>query len=87
MAKKNVELNRNRHTKRTPKPTDPMLAVIRFDDAAGKPIAVIANFAAHPVTMDTMILKFSADYPGALQNRVEESLTRTACSCRAPRAT
>jgi hypothetical protein len=74
VAKKNVELNRNRHTKRTPKPTDPMLAVIRFDDAAGKPIAVIANFAAHPVTMDTMILKFSADYPGALQNRVETAL-------------
>jgi hypothetical protein len=74
VAKKNVELNRNRHTKRTPKPTDPMLAVIRLDDAAGKPIAVIVNFAAHPVTMDTLVLKFSADYPGALQNRVEESL-------------
>ncbi|HEX2475076.1 MAG TPA: neutral/alkaline non-lysosomal ceramidase N-terminal domain-containing protein [Lacipirellulaceae bacterium] len=78
VAKKNVELNRNRHTKRTPRPTDPLLAVIRFDDAAGKPIAVIANFAAHPVTMDTMILKFSADYPGALQNRVESSL-KTNC--------
>lgn len=78
VAKKNVEMNRNRHTKRTPKPTDPMLAVIRFDDAAGKPIAVIANFAAHPVTMDTMILKFSADYPGALQNRVEASM-KTNC--------
>jgi hypothetical protein len=74
VIKKNLELNRNRHTKRTTKPTDPMLAVIRLDDAGGKPIAVIANFAAHPVTMDTMELKFSADYPGALQNRVEESL-------------
>jgi neutral ceramidase len=74
VASKNLELNRNRHTKRTPKPTDPMLAVIRFDDAAGKPIAVIANFAAHPVTIDTMVLKFSADYPGALQTRVETSL-------------
>jgi neutral ceramidase len=78
VAKKNVEMNRNRHTKRTPKPTDPMLAVIRFDDVVGKPIAVIANFAAHPVTMDTMILKFSADYPGALQNRVEASM-KTNC--------
>jgi hypothetical protein len=78
VAKKNVELNRNRHTKRAPKPTDPMLAVIRFDDADGRPIAVIANFAAHPVTMDTMILKFSADYPGALQNRVETAL-KTNC--------
>lgn len=74
VAKKDLELNRNRHTKRAPKPTDPMLAVIRFDDLTGKPIAVIANFAAHPVTMDTMVLKFSPDYPGALQRRVEESL-------------
>jgi hypothetical protein len=78
VAKKNVELNRNRHTKRPIKPTDPMLAVIRFDDAAGKPIAVIANFAAHPVTMDTMQLKFSPDYPGALQTRVEETM-KTNC--------
>jgi hypothetical protein len=78
VAKKNLDLNRNRHTKRASKPTDPMLAVIRFDDAEGKPIAVIANFAAHPVTMDTMTLKFSADYPGALQNRVEASL-KTNC--------
>jgi neutral ceramidase len=78
VGKANVAMNRNRHTKRTPKPTDPMLAVIRFDDASGKPIAVVANFAAHPVTMDTMILKFSADYPGALQKQVEESL-KTNC--------
>jgi hypothetical protein len=75
VAKENVELNRNRHTKRTPKPTDPMLAVIRFDDSAGKPIAVIANFAAHPVTLDSKLLMFSPDYPGALQRRVEKSLT------------
>jgi hypothetical protein len=74
VAKKNIELNRNRHTKRTTKPTDPMLAVIRFDDATGRPIAVVANFAAHPVTMDKMLLKFSPDYPGPLQTRVEETL-------------
>jgi neutral ceramidase len=78
VAKKNLKMNRNRHTKRTPKPTDPMLAVIRFDDAAGKPIAIISNYAAHPVTMDTMVLKFSADYPGAMQNRVE-ALMKTNC--------
>jgi hypothetical protein len=39
---------------------------------------VIANFAAHPVTEDEMMLKFSADYPGALKKRVEESL-KTNC--------
>ncbi|MBA4107940.1 MAG: hypothetical protein C0485_19585 [Pirellula sp.] len=74
VAKKNVAWNRNRHSKRAIKSTDPMLAVIRLDDYAGQPIAVIANFAAHPVTADEGMLKFSADFPGALQRRVEESM-------------
>ena len=74
VAKKNVAWNRNRHSKRAVRPTDPMLAVIRLDDHAGQPIAVIANFAAHPVTADEGMLKFSADYPGALQTRVEKAL-------------
>jgi neutral ceramidase len=69
-----VNLNRNRHTKREPKPTDPMLAVLRFDDLAGKPIAVLVNFAAHPVMTDTKALKYSADYPGFLKNKVEAEL-------------
>jgi hypothetical protein len=73
VAKKDLELNRNRHTKQTTKPTDPMLAVIRFDTADGKPLAVIVNYAAHPVTLPGEVLKFSPDYPGALQNRVESA--------------
>jgi hypothetical protein len=74
VAKKNLELNRNRHTKRSPKPTDPMLAVIRFDDSQGKPIAVVVNYAAHPVTLPGELLKFSPDYPGHLQARVEKAM-------------
>ena len=74
VAKKNVELNRNRHTKQTVRPVDPMLAVIRFDSADGKPLAVLANFAAHPVTLDESMLKFSPDYPGFLQKRVETAM-------------
>ncbi len=74
VGKKNLELNRNRHTKRTPKPTDPELAVIRFDAADGKPLAVVVNYAAHPVTLPGELLKFSRDYPGALQDRVESAM-------------
>jgi neutral ceramidase len=70
-----VTLNRNRHTKREPKATDPMLAVLRFDDQAGKPIAVLVNFAAHPVMTEEKVLKFSADYPGFLKNKVEAELS------------
>ncbi len=74
VAKKDVKLNRNRHTKRIPKATDPMLAVLRFDDMQGKPIAVLVNFAAHPVMTEEAILKYSADYPGFLQRKVEAGL-------------
>jgi hypothetical protein len=74
VATESVTLNRNRHTKREPKVTDPMLAVIRFDDLAGKPIAVLVNFAAHPVMTEAKLLKYSADYPGFLKNKVEAAL-------------
>ena len=70
-----VTLNRNRQTKREPKATDPILAVLRFDDQAGKPIAILVNFAAHPVMTEGKILKYSADYPGFLKNKVEAALS------------
>ncbi len=75
VATESVTLNRNRHTKRQPKATDPTLAVIRFDDLMGKPIAVLVNFAAHPVMTEGKILKYSADYPGFLKNKVAAKLT------------
>jgi hypothetical protein len=75
VATESVSLNRNRHTKREPKVTDPMLAVIRFDNEAGKPIAVLVNFAAHPVMTDAKRLKYSADYPGFLKHKVEGELS------------
>ena len=62
--------NRNRHTKIEPKPSDRELAVMRFDDAAGKPVAILVNFAAHPTTLPSSTLKFSADYVGALKAEV-----------------
>jgi neutral ceramidase len=74
VAVESVSLNRNRHTKREPKVTDPMLAVIRFDDHDGKPIAVLVNFAAHPVMTEAKLLNYSADYPGFLKNKVEAEL-------------
>lgn len=66
--------NRNRHTKFEPKPVDHELAVMRIDDLTGKSIATIINFAAHPTTLPAEMLKFSADYVGALKREVENSL-------------
>ncbi len=73
-----LTLNRNRHTKRPNRVTDPMLAAMRFDDESGKPIAILVNFAAHPVMTQERTLKWSADYPGFLQNKVESEL-KTNC--------
>lgn len=67
-------LNRNRHTKLEPKPSDRDLAVMRFDDASGKPIAVVVNFTAHPTSIPAETMKFSADYPGALKAIVEKEM-------------
>jgi hypothetical protein len=62
--------NRNRHTRIEPKPSDRELAVMRFDDAAGKPLAILVNFAAHPTMLPASMLKFSADYVGALKAEI-----------------
>jgi neutral ceramidase len=75
VATEATTLNRNRQTKREPKATDPMLAVLRLDGRAGKPIAVLVNFAAHPVMTEAKVLKYSADYPGFLKNKVEAELS------------
>jgi hypothetical protein len=64
--------NRNRQTKIEPKASDRELAVMRFDDAAGKPVAILVNFAAHPTMLPAGMLKFSADYVGALKAEVTQ---------------
>jgi len=70
--------NRNRHTKFEPKPSDRDLGVMRFDDATGKPIAVVVNFTAHPTMIPAQTLKFSADYVGAMKETVEKEFGCTA---------
>ncbi len=69
-----LTLNRNRHSQREPKARDPMLTVMRFDDEEGEPIAVIANFAAHPTMADGKDLRYSPDYPGYLCAKVKDNL-------------
>lgn len=69
-----VDRNRNRHKKFEQKPTDPELSVLRFDDLAGKPIALMINFAAHPTMLPGEDLRFSAEWPGQMMYTVEEGL-------------
>ena len=70
--------NRNRHTKLEPKPVDRDLAVMRFDDLNGKPLAVLVNFTAHPTMIAASTLEFSSDYVGAMRRAVEKAMITTA---------
>lgn len=58
--------------------TDHSVGVLRFDDLTGKPLAVIVNYAAHPVVMGYHTYQLSADYPGVVR-RVVESGTGATC--------
>lgn len=62
--------NANRHTKLEPKPRDTDLTVLKVETAGGQPLALLVNWAAHPTTIPSEQLKISADYPGALKERV-----------------
>lgn len=64
------DFNVNRHTGFAPAPRDRDLAVMRLDDTSGKPIAIVVNFAAHPTLVPETVLKFSADYVGAMKQTV-----------------
>lgn len=70
--------NRNRHTKLASKPVDRALTLMRFDDATGKPLAVLINFTGHPTSLPAQTLKFSADYVGAMKSAVEKEFGGTA---------
>lgn len=69
-----LNMNRNRHSKREPKPRDPELAVIRLDGLDGSPIALVVNFAGHPVSLNPADLRWSADYPGAMKRTLSEAM-------------
>lgn len=82
MASGSIELdnfNRNRQTKLEPKPVDRTLSVLRFNSSATtKPLALIVNFTGHPTSVPAEILKFSADYVGAMKSTIEKEFGGTA---------
>jgi hypothetical protein len=53
-------------------PIDPAVGVIRVDDEQGNPLAIMVNYACHPVVFGPDNLRYSADYPGAMARLVEE---------------
>lgn len=54
-------------------PVDPTVTVLRIDGADGSPIAILTNYACHPVIFGSDNLRYSADFPGVMNRVVEEA--------------
>ena len=54
-------------------PVDPLIAVLRIDAMDGQPLAILVNYAAHPVTFGPDNLRYSADFPGVMCQVVEQA--------------
>jgi neutral ceramidase len=55
-------------------PIDPTVGVLRIDDMGGKPIAILVNYACHPVIYGPDSLLYSADFPGVMTAVVEKTM-------------
>ena len=56
------------------RPVDPAVAVLRIDNAHGKTLGVIANYACHAVVMGYDNLAVTGDWPGYAARFIEEEL-------------
>lgn len=55
-------------------PVDPTVAVLRVDRMDGTPMAILVNYACHPVIFGSDNHQYSADYPGVMARVVEQAL-------------
>jgi hypothetical protein len=58
--------------------TDPVLTVLWFVSEKGEPLAVLANFPAHPTMLGAENLLISGEWPGATERVVEQELGKGA---------
>jgi len=56
------------------RPADPSVGVMRIDDAAGKPLAVLGNYACHAVVMGYDNLLITGDWAGYASRLLEAEL-------------
>jgi neutral ceramidase len=55
-------------------PVDATVSVLRVDRADGSPLAVLVNYACHPVVFGSDNLGYSADFPEAMHRVVEHEV-------------
>jgi neutral ceramidase len=65
---------RNEANVTTTFPVDPTVGVIRVDRNDGTPLAILVNYACHPVVFGPDNLDYSADYPGEMRRYVEQQM-------------
>ncbi|MGH9668450.1 MAG: hypothetical protein ACRD9L_28850 [Bryobacteraceae bacterium] len=53
---------------------DPTVGVIRIDRRYGTPLAILVNYACHPVVLGPESMNYSADYPGEMRRTVEQAV-------------
>ncbi len=61
-------------------PVDPTVTVLRVDGSDGQPIAILVNYACHPVVLGSDNRQYSADFPAAMNRVVEEAFSGRAMS-------
>jgi len=54
-------------------PVDPTVTVLRIDDRNGVPLAILTNYACHPVIFGSDNTQYSADFPGVANAFVEKA--------------
>jgi neutral ceramidase len=54
-------------------PVDGTVSVLRIDKTNGQPLAIVVNYACHPVIFGSDNLQYSADFPGAMARTVEQA--------------
>lgn len=72
-------IERNPTRQRTA-PVDPTVTVIRIDSSDGTPLAVLVNYACHPVVLGSDNQQYSADFPATMNRVVEEEMGGRAMS-------
>ncbi len=64
-------MNRNRRGQEV---VDPDLTVVRVDDQDGQPVALLVNYTAHPTILSAETMLISGEWPGVLEQALEEQL-------------
>jgi neutral/alkaline ceramidase-like enzyme len=69
-----VVMEARNHERIPTSPLDATVGILRVDTLDGKPLAVLVNYACHPVVLGPDNLQYSADFPAALSRTVEGSI-------------